>query len=133
MKKIPTILNGMLKDPIGKAVFTVPAFGFLSGVQDIVGMHKRRYLKRELVGKIEQEGFKILRSSYFNLFLLFPILPVRSLIHLLGLIVKSENEINSSFVNSLLKGVFHLKHLYLNTSLSPSGSPSSVLPKSENP
>jgi len=93
----------------GKAIFTVPAFGFLWGVQDIVGMHKRRYLKKELVSKIEKEGFKILRSSYFNLFLFFPILLVRSVIHLLGLSIKSENEINSPFLNSLLKGVFSLE------------------------
>jgi hypothetical protein len=133
MKKILTTLNGILKDPIGKAIFPVPTFWFLSGVQDIVGMHKRRYLKRELVGKIEQEEFKILKSSYFNFFLFFPILFARRIIHLLGLRIESENEINSPFVNSLVKGVFHLKHLYLNISLSPSGFSSSVLPKSENP
>ena len=60
MKKIRTILNGMLKDPIEKAIFTVPAFGFLSGRgQDIVGMHKRGYLKKELAGKVERGGLGI--------------------------------------------------------------------------
>ena len=58
-------IHGALKRK-GKAIFTVPAFESLRGIQDIVGMHKRRYSKKELIRKIEREGFKILGSSYFN-------------------------------------------------------------------
>ena len=97
----------------GKVLFTVPAFRSLWGVQDIVGMHKRRYSKKELVTKIEGEGFKILRSSYFNFFLFFPILIGRRIIHLLGLRIESENEINLPLINFFLKTVFCIEPHFL--------------------
>jgi SAM-dependent methyltransferase len=93
----------------GKAIFTVPAFGFLWGMQDIVGMHKRRYSKKEFTRKIEREGFEIVRSSYFNFILFFPILIARRLIHLLGLKIESENEINSPCINFFLKTIFSVE------------------------
>ena len=93
----------------GEAIITVPAFRFLWGVQDVVGMHKRRYSRKEFIRKMEQEGFKILRSSYFNFFLFFPILMARRMIHLMGLRIESENEINSPLVNFFLKAVFSLE------------------------
>jgi len=97
----------------GKVIFTVPAFRSLWGVQDIVGMHKRRYSKKELVRKIEREGFKILKSSYFNFFLFFPILIGRRIIYLLGLRIESENEINFPLINFFLKTVFSIEPHYL--------------------
>ena len=97
----------------GKVIFTVPAFRSLWGVQDIVGMHKRRYSKKELVRKIEGEGFKIVRSSYFNFFLFFPILIGRRIIYLLGLRIESENEINFPLINFFLKTVFSIEPHYL--------------------
>jgi ubiquinone/menaquinone biosynthesis C-methylase UbiE len=93
----------------GKAIFTVPAFRFLWGIQDIVGMHKRRYSKNEFLTKIEQEGFRILRSSYFNFFLFLPVFIARRLIHLLGLRIRSENEINSPLINFFLKTIFSIE------------------------
>lgn len=97
----------------GKVIFTVPAFRSLWGVQDIVGMHRRRYSKKELIRKIEGEGFKILRSSYFNFFLFFPILIGRRIIYLLGLRIESENEINFPLINFFLKMVFSIEPHYL--------------------
>lgn len=97
----------------GKVIFTVPAFRSLWGVQDIVGMHKRRYSKKELVRKIEGEGFKILRSSYFNFFLFFPILIGRRIIYLFGLRIESENKINLPLINFFLKTVFSIEPHYL--------------------
>lgn len=97
----------------GKVIFTVPAFRSLWGVQDIAGMHRRRYSKKELLKKIEGEGFKILRSSYFNFFLFFPILIGRRIIHLLGLRIESENEINFPLTNFFLKLVFSIEPHYL--------------------
>ena len=97
----------------GKVLFTVPAFRSLRGMQDIVGMHKRRYSKKELVTKIEGEGFKIVRSSYFNFFPFFPILIGRRIIYLLGLKIESENEINLPLINFFLKAVFSIEPHYL--------------------
>jgi hypothetical protein len=93
----------------GKAILTVPAFKSLWGIQDVVGMHKRRYSKKEILGKIETEGFTIMESSYFNFFLFFPIAFGRRLIRLFGLKIESENKINSPLVNFFLKTIFSIE------------------------
>ena len=87
----------------GKVILTVPAFEFLWGIQDVVGMHKRRYSKNEFLKKVEREGFTVLKSSYFNFFLFFPIFLVRRLIRLFGLKIESENKINSPLINFFLR------------------------------
>ena len=99
--------------PGGKVIFTAPAFRFLWGIQDEVGMHKRRYLKKELNRKVKDQGFRVLKSSYFNFFLFFPIFLARRLIHLSGLKVESENKINSPIINSFLKTIFSLESYVL--------------------
>ena len=104
IKEIYRVLGRM-----GKVIITVPAFQALWGTQDIVGMHKRRYSKKELIQKIEQEGFTILKSSYFNFFLFFPILFARRLIHLLKFKIESENRINFPLLNYFLKIIFSLE------------------------
>jgi SAM-dependent methyltransferase len=93
----------------GKAIITVPAFKSLLGVQDIVGMHRRRYGRREFEKKMEAGGLTIMRSSYFNSILFFPIFLARRLIRLLGLRVASENRINFPLLNFFLKAIFSLE------------------------
>ena len=93
----------------GIAVLTVPAFEFLWGTQDVVGMHKRRYSKNEFLKKLRQAGFDILKSSYFNFILFIPIFIARRLIHFLGLKIESENEINSPLINFFLKAIFSIE------------------------
>lgn len=93
----------------GILILTVPAFGFLRGIQDFITGHKRRYTKQEIMNKLKQEGFEVLRSSYFNFFLFFPIFFARRLIHLLGVKVTSENDINSPLINFFLKIIFSLE------------------------
>jgi SAM-dependent methyltransferase len=95
--------------PEGKVLLTVPAFRFLWGIQDMVGMHRRRYSKMEFVRRIEHEGLEVLRSSYFNFLLFFPILIGRRIIHLLELRIESENKINSPFINFLFTKIFSLE------------------------
>lgn len=97
----------------GKAIITIPAFKSLWGVQDIVGMHRRRYRRREFERKMKAEGFTIMRSSYFNFILFFPIFFARRLIRLLGLRIESENKINSPLVNFFLKVIFSLEPYFL--------------------
>jgi SAM-dependent methyltransferase len=97
----------------GMVVLTVPAFKFLWGTQDMVGMHKRRYSKNDILGKLEQVGFKILKSSYFNFFLFIPILVVRRIIRFLGLKIASENEINFRLINFFLKAIFSIEFYIL--------------------
>jgi hypothetical protein len=93
----------------GILIVTVPAFKFLWGIQDVVTGHKRRYSRREIIDKLSHEGFKILKSSYFNFFLFFPILLARRTIHFLGLKIESENEINSPLINFFFKMIFSLE------------------------
>jgi len=93
----------------GLLILTVPAFSFLWGIQDIVTGHKRRYSKKDILNKLREEGFDILRSSYFNFFLFFPILLTRRIIQLLGLKIDSENKINFPLFNFFLKTIFSLE------------------------
>jgi SAM-dependent methyltransferase len=93
----------------GFLILTVPAFKALRGVQDVVTGHKRRYSRKEITRKLRQGGFDILKSSYFNFFLFFPILIARRMIHLLGLKIESENEVNFPLINFFLKSIFSLE------------------------
>ena len=93
-------------------LLTVPAFNSLWGIQDVVTGHKRRYSRKEILMKLRQGGFEILRSSYFNFFLFFPILMARRAMRLLGTKINSENEVNLPLVNFVLKAIFSLE-LYI--------------------
>jgi SAM-dependent methyltransferase len=93
----------------GILIVTVPAFQFLWGIQDTVTGHKRRYSRKEILGKLGHEKFFVLRSFYFNFFLFFPIFFVRRMLYLSGLRIRSENEINYPFINFLLKAIFSLE------------------------
>jgi len=93
----------------GILLVTVPAFNFLWGIQDSVTGHKRRYSRKEINHKLKAVGFDVLKSSYFNFFLFFPILIARRIIQLLGLKIQSENEVNSSLLNFFLKTIFSLE------------------------
>jgi len=93
----------------GILILTVPAFTWLWGIQDVATQHKRRYKMKEILNLLTTEGFEIVKSSYFNFFLFVPILIVRRATHLLGLKIRSENEINSPLLNSLLKGIFSIE------------------------
>ncbi len=93
----------------GMLIVTVPAFEFLRGIQDIATGHKRRYLRREITNKLREGGFEILKASYFNFFLFFPILLGRRIIRFLGLRVESENKINSPLVNFFLRTIFSIE------------------------
>lgn len=92
--------------PGGVAIITVPAFQSLQGLQDDVAHHKRRYLKRELLERIRRGGLVCLDSFYFNYLLFVPIWVARRLIELLGIKLKSENQVNTPILNRLLTWIF---------------------------
>ncbi len=97
----------------GLLILTVPAFKFLWGIQDRVTGHKRRYTKKQIVNRLKEMEFDILKSSYFNFFLFFPILLARWTIRFFDLKIESENEINSPLINLLLKTLFSLEVHFL--------------------
>lgn len=54
-------------EPNGKVFIFVPALKFLYGEFDKKIGHFRRYTKRELVKKVEEAGFEILKVKYFDI------------------------------------------------------------------
>ncbi len=49
----------------GKIILTVPSHMWLWNREDAVAGHKLRYTKKELVEKLEQNGFEVLTARYF--------------------------------------------------------------------
>ena len=94
--------------PNGAALITVPAFQTLWGLQDTVSQHKRRYTKRDLVEKLGQSSLSIKELFYFNYLLFLPIWTARTLIRIMQPNLKSENELNSRFINRVLQMIFFL-------------------------
>jgi len=90
----------------GQLLLTVPAFNFLWGKQDDVSLHKRRYRLKSLVKLLEQAGFKVQKSFYFNYMLFFPIWFGRLLIKWLNVNIESENQVNSPLLNKILTCIF---------------------------
>jgi ubiquinone/menaquinone biosynthesis C-methylase UbiE len=58
--------------PGGKAVISVPAHRFLWSEHDAMQHHKRRYVWEELKMKLQRNGLKVRKMSYWN-FSLFPL------------------------------------------------------------
>lgn len=94
--------------PGGKALITVPAFQSLWGVHDDLSEHKRRYLMPELRSVVARNGLSVIDDFYFNFFLFVPIWLARKIIRRSGIEIRSENEINSSAINFILKIIFGL-------------------------
>jgi SAM-dependent methyltransferase len=58
--------------PGGKLMVFVPAYMLLWSEHDVVNHHFRRYTKTELKNKLQQAGFTVKRSGYWNFAILFP-------------------------------------------------------------
>src|SRR3989344_758285 len=101
--------------PGGMAIITVPAYRWLWGVQDEVAHHYRRYTAGSLAGVLKRAtSLKILKKTYFNTFLFFPIVAVRLLSKLLKLKDReSDFDINNRFLNGLFYSVFNLETHFL--------------------
>ncbi len=63
----------------GKLIIFVPAFNFLWSKHDEINHHHRRYSKSELLRLLQQAGFSVEHSSYWNFSLFFPIYLARIL------------------------------------------------------
>jgi SAM-dependent methyltransferase len=88
--------------PGGIALFTVPAFQSLWGLQDEVSHHKRRYRRAGFRNLVEGSGLEIVDQFYFNYLLFAPIWLARRLLRLVGPQMRSEADLNPPFVNALL-------------------------------
>lgn len=91
----------------GLVIIMVPAFQWLWGRQDDISHHYRRYTRRDLLSKIQvQVGWKILKSTYFNTFLLPPIFLMRKLERNIGRSSYTDFDINNMILNFIFKIVF---------------------------
>lgn len=97
----------------GVAIIFVPAFMFLWGITDTSSKHFRRYRKTELLEKIENKNFEILRTTYFNFLLFLPILLVRVIVRKLNIDVKIESEFKISKLNYFYYLVFLFESVLL--------------------
>ena len=92
--------------PGGYALFTVPAFQMLWGLQDEVSHHRIRYRKNQFEKAVHDVGFIISQSFYFNYLMFGPILIARKIIKLFNIKLESEGQINSPWINRIMKVVF---------------------------
>ena len=92
--------------PGGRALFFVPAFMFLWGVQDDVSHHRRRYTRESLLKSVRAAGFQVVRSTYANTALFAPIALGRFLMRATGYRPESENNLNLSIFNRPLAALF---------------------------
>jgi SAM-dependent methyltransferase len=60
--------------PGGKLIATVPAFHFLWSRRDVQCHHMRRYTLDEFRSGLQRGGFRIIKSTYINMPLFFPLL-----------------------------------------------------------
>ena len=88
--------------PGGFALFTVPAFQSLWGLQDEVSHHKRRYRRAGFRRLVEGAGLRIVDQFYFNYLLFAPIWLARRLLPLVAPKTESEAALNPPVVNALL-------------------------------
>jgi len=90
----------------GHAVFTVPAFPSLWGLQDDVSQHHRRYRIGQFCRLLESAGFTVQERFHFNVLLFLPIWAARQFIRQSGMSIRSENDINSPLLNRALDWIF---------------------------
>jgi SAM-dependent methyltransferase len=105
----------------GRALFFVPAFMFLWGVQDDISHHRRRYRLPQFLQTVRAAGFEIERATYANLTFFAPILLGRALMRATGLRPASENHITVSSLNGLFGRLFGAESLLLRHTNLPFG------------
>lgn len=118
--------------PGGYCIIFVPAFSFLWSITDVVSKHFRRYNMSGLFGLLSGSRLRVIRKSYFNFFLFFPIAIIRMLVRLLKLPVKSENGFSHGIINSILYGIFYLESSLLKYINFPFGVSILVVCKKDN-
>lgn len=99
--------------PGGTALFFVPAFMFLWGVQDDISHHRTRYTREGLLRSVKAAGFVPARSTYANVMLFAPIAAGRFLMRLTGFRPESENNLNLPVFNRPLAALFGAERHWL--------------------
>lgn len=110
--KVMAEIKRVLK-PNGIVIIFVPCFNFLWSNQDDISRHYRRYTMSKL-NKLVKSNFSIIKESYFNFFLFFPILSARFIMNLFKIKSTPEGKINNVFINNFFYFIFRQELLFLN-------------------
>ncbi len=82
-------------------VITVPAFMWLWSIHDEQHKHFRRYNRNQIVNLLNENGFKVEYSSYWNMFLFLPAMVIR-LLGFTGTSTFNQSGITSSIFSFLV-------------------------------
>ena len=104
----------------GYVLITVPAYQFLFGYHDMMANHYRRYNKKRLKKVLLENGFEIMKISYFNFFLFPPFFVVRMIDKIFNL--KRVQKEQKSIFNELLYKIFNFEKYLLRKINLPFGS-----------
>lgn len=90
----------------GLLLLTVPAYEWLWGEHDVRAAHRRRYRVGQLVAVVEAAGFEVLRTTYYNSFLV----PAAALLRrtpLRRLVKQTDEEVGNTrpFVSNVMTKV----------------------------
>ena len=100
--------------PGGYILLLTSAFSFLWSRHDEIVHHKRRYTRGQMGRLLSASGFEVVRNTYVNMFLLFPILVFRLLRRIVGVPAGLENEspdvfMPGSLMNELLYAILRVE------------------------
>ena len=90
----------------GKMIIFVPAFKFLWSDHDYINHHYRRYSKYELIKALNDSNFNIIRSSYWNFLLFFPVGLFRILKRGFGIRTKNKKKDQLYELNPFINKIF---------------------------
>jgi hypothetical protein len=112
--------------PGGYAIINVAALTMLSGDHSVLSHEVRRYSRSDLGRLVTGAGFTIVRLTYTNFTLFFPMVAVRLVQRWRGVAAEEDAEQEISVpvapVNGLLTGLLALESLYLRVFNAPIGS-----------
>jgi trans-aconitate methyltransferase len=99
--------------PQGCLVVTVPQHRFLWSAADEIAHHQRRYSRKELVQKVEQAGFEVIKVTSF-VTLLFPLMVLSRMKNKKNKNFSVADEMHiSSWLNKLLFAVLTIERLFI--------------------
>jgi len=115
---LATIRNNLLRER-GKIMITVPAYQWLWSVHDETHHHYQRFTKKQLKILLEQNGYRLIKLSYFMTFL-FPLALIQ---RLMMRFIKSKEEFKAMnpFLNKVLTTIFTWESRWIPTINFPYG------------
>ena len=101
--------------PGGRLFLFVPAHPFLWSPHDVANQHLRRYTRAGIAVLVRQAGFRVERSSYWNVLMFFPIAAVRLVMHVLPSRAMSTHQLHNlpACINVCIARVLHLENYFI--------------------